>query len=184
MLLDQIEFFSYEHEIWYRLADGSTFKLTESDSSLISALLDIIEAFYPTAYVAMCREYESCKRNLPYFRFRLVSRFIRCNFSALDNVPDMVNGIFSAFEYVPCPLRGECRFEKVICRPEFNHKLSTAEIRVMELWYSGASEDVISSLLCLSPHTVHNHIRNSYLKLGVHSRAEFVRVADIHGLFR
>lgn len=182
--MDEIEFFSYEHEIWYRLADGSTSKLMESDHSLIAAISDVIEEFYPAAYAALCREYESCKRNIPYFRFRVASRFIRCNFSALDNMPDMINGMFSTFEYVPCPLRGECRFERVICRPEFNHKLTSAEMRVMELWYSGSSEDVISSLLCLSPHTIHNHIRNSYLKLGVHSKAEFVRFADINGLFR
>ena len=181
--LDKVEFFSYEHEIWYRLSDGSTHQLCESDYGMISVIHQLIEEFYPSAFKALCHEYRACLQNVLYSRFRIVARFIRCNFSALDNVPDMINGMFSTFEYVPCPLRGECRYERVICHPEFNHKLSDAEKRVMALWYSGSSEDTIASHLCISRHTVHNHVRNSYLKLGVHSRAEFVRIADINGFF-
>lgn len=184
MLLMRTEFFSYEQEIWYRLDDGTTARLCESDIELISALHGIIEEFYPKAYAALCSEYDACKRNITYFRFRVVSRFLRCNFAALDNVPDLVDGMFADFEYVTCPLRGECRLECVVCRPEFNHKLSNAETRVMELWYKGAAEDEIASALCLSPHTVHNHIRNAYVKLDIHSRAEFVRFANANGLFK
>lgn len=183
-LLSEVEFFAYEHEVWYRLPDGTTNKLRESDSELTSAICELLEEFYPKAFSSLCDEYKNCKLNISYFRFRIVSRFVKCNFASLDNVPDMTNGLFSNFEYVSCPLRGECRHECVICRPEFNHKLSGAEMRVMSLWYSGSSEDTIASRLCLSPHTIHNHIRNSYFKLGVHSRAAFVKFADDNGLFK
>lgn len=184
MLLSEVEFFAYEHEVWYRLPDGTTNKLRESDSGLTSAICVLLEEFYPKAFNSLCNEYKNCKLNISYFRFRIATRFVKCNFASLDNVPDMTNGLFSTFEYVPCPLRGECRHECIICRPEFNHKLSSAEMRVMSLWFSGSSEDIIASRLCLSPQTIHNHIRNSYIKLGVHSRAEFVKFADNNGLFK
>ena len=183
ILLTNIEFFTYEHEVWYRTPDGTTKRLTESDISLVDSLFDSIEHLYPLACDLLRLEYKSCLPNLPYFRFRIVARFIRCNFSVLDNMPDVKDGKFSNFECVPCPLRGECRHEGVICRPKINHQLSGAETRVMRLWHFGLSEDTIATALCISHHTVHNHIRNSYTKLGVHSRAEFVRIADINNLF-
>ena len=184
VLLERIEFFSFEHELWYRLPDGTTARISEKNTDMIAALFSAVENFYPKAFAALSKEYKSCRPNITYFRFKVVARFLRCNFSILDNVPDVANGLFSGFEYVACPLRGECPYECVICRPEFNHKLSAAEMRVMSLWYTGLQEDGIAEQLCISPYTVHNHVRNSYIKLAVHTRAEFVKYVDKHNLFR
>lgn len=181
---DGIEFYAYEGEIWYRMADGSTSRLRESDSGLLSMLFDVIERFFPEAYAALGEEYKACRPNMSYFRYRAVSRFIKCNFSVLDNAPDFSGGVFRNFEYISCPMRGECRHECVICRPKFNHMLSPAEMRVMTLWYDGQTEDDIAAGLCLSPHTVHNHIRNAYTRLGVSSKAQFIRYANDHSLFK
>lgn len=182
-LINNAEFFQFENEIWIRSFDGFSRKLSDSDSDLVSYLASLIEEFYPIAYKALTSEYSRCCANISYFQYRIVSRFLKCNFSVLDNSPDLSNGVFSNFEYIPCPLRGECKFEHVICRPEFNHSLSKSEIRVMSMWFDGMSEDDIASSLCLSPHTVHAHIRNSYTKLGVHSRAEFVKYASSNSIF-
>lgn len=184
MLLSQIEFFAYENELLYRMPDGATAKLSEADCDIVGALYEVIECFYPKAFSALGERYKLCKPNVGYFRFKVVSRFLRCNFSVLDNKPDVVNGLFTDFEYVTCPLRGECQYERVICRPEFNHQLSDAEMRVMSLWYEGRQEADIAQMLCISPYTVHNHVRNSYVKLSVHSRAEFVKYANNHNLFK
>lgn len=182
-LLNDIEFFTYEREVWVRYLDGSTRQLTESDTTLIDSIIDSLTAFYPKAYKALCSEYKGCTLNHRYFRFRIVSRFIRCNFAQLDNVPDFSSLSGFNFEYIQCPLRGECKHEFVICRPEFNHCLSSAELPVLRLWFEGCSVDEIANALCLSPHTVHNHIRNAYQKLGLHSRSEFVKYASSNKLF-
>lgn len=184
MLLDRIEFFAFEHELWYRLPEGTTARLSETDTDMINALFSVIENFYPKAFAALDEKYKSCRLNIAYFRFKVVARFLKCNFSILDNIPDVANGLFSGFEYVACPLRGECPDECTICRPEFNHKLSTAEMRVMSRWYDGLQENDIAELLCISPCTVHNHIRNAYIKLSVHTRSEFVKYAHANNLFR
>lgn len=183
MLINDLEFFTYEDEVWYRQED-KVVKLAQSDTGLIAGLLNIIEVFYPDAFEALGREYAACARNIPYYNFKRVSRFIRCNFSQLDNIPDVkANGDFQ-FEYIPCPLRGECRYDRVICCPKFNHKLSQAELPVMTMWANGASVDEIADELCLSPHTVHNHIRNAYKKASTHTRSEFVKYAVKSGLIK
>ena len=80
-------------------------------------------------------------------------------------------------------MRGECAYEGIICCPKFNSNLSPAEKRVMKLFYDGRSREEIASDLFLSPETVKNHIKNSYFKLGVHEKAEFIRYANINHLF-
>lgn len=182
--LTDTEFFAYEGEVWYRLPDATVDKLRESDSDVLDDLIDHIETFYPKAYDALCSEYKGCALNRSYYRFRIVTRFIRCNFAPLDNIPDFSNNSRCSFEFVPCPLRGECRHERVICRPEFDHKLSVAEMPVLRLWFNGLAIDDIAEQLCLSPHTIHNHIRHAYQRLNIHSKAEFVRYATQTNLFQ
>ena len=181
--LTNTEFFTYENEVWYRTPDMTIKRLRESDSIVIAELIDHIATFYPKAYEALCSEYKGCALNRPYYRYRIVSRFIRCNFAQLDNIPDFSDECRCSFEFIPCPLRGECLYERVICRPEFDHKLSDSEMPVLRLWHSGLSIDDIAKQLCLSPHTINNHIRHAYQRLNIHSRAEFVRYAAINNIF-
>lgn len=86
-------------------------------------------------------------------------------------------------ESVPCPLRGECPNDGVICRPEFNHNLTKSEMRVMELVFRGMPEADMADTLCLSPLTIRTHIRNALTRLGLHSRGEFMKYAAQHNLF-
>lgn len=181
--LTNTEFFAYEGEVWYRQADNFI-RLTESHSEIIDDMIEIISTFYPKAYDALCKVYNGCARNKWYYRFRIVARFIRCNFAQLDNVPDISDKGHCAFEFVPCPLRGECPLDRVVCRPEFDHKLSAAELPVMRLWYEGYDKETIAEKLFLSPHTVNNHIRHAYQRTNTHDRAEFVKYAANHNIFQ
>ena len=76
-----------------------------------------------------------------------------------------------------------CRYENIICRPEFEHHISEAEMRVLRLWYQGLSKSEIAEKLYISPHTVNNHIRNAFVRLGIHEKAEFFRYAEINKLY-
>lgn len=174
-LLNNIEFFMYESEVWYRTATGETKRLTEHDCDMVREVAEHMESFYPDAYTALKEEYKKCAPNTSYYEYRIVTRFLKCNFAALDNEPDYDTNGRCKFEYVPCPLRGECKLEHVVCRPKFNHKLSESELRVMRLWYEGMSAPEIADTLYLSPFTVNKHVANAYSRLGVHSRHEFVK---------
>ena len=81
-------------------------------------------------------------------------------------------------------MRGECKLESIVCFPKFNTRLSEAELRVMHLVYDGVGNDEIAERLYLSPHTVKNHIKSVYAKLGIHEKSEFIRYANKNDLFQ
>jgi len=172
-----LEFFTFDSEVWFRRADGHTAQLTPADTELVSRIAAFIETFYTKAYNALAKFYEASRPNKSYFLYRIVRRFVRCNFSALDDIPDIDADNRCHFEYVACPIRGECPLERVVCHPEFSHHLTPAEVKVCRLWYAGLTVDEIAVQLILSSNTIHNHIRNAYNRLNVHSKAEFVKIA-------
>jgi pSer/pThr/pTyr-binding forkhead associated (FHA) protein len=57
--------------------------------------------------------------------------------------------------------------------------LSQAQTRVLEQLLGGFAEKQVASRLCLSQHTVHNHVRAIFKTFGVHSRAELL-AAFVH----
>ena len=179
-----LEFYMYESELWY-MKDGVNAKLDETKKDIISEMLNHIMECYPEAYKALAVIYEKSSCNVSYYQYLIVSRFCRCNFSELDttHIDKTDDGVFN-FEKVKCPLRGECKFEGVVCMPIFNNKLSQAEDRVMELWYKGYAIDGISEMLYLSPNTVKNHIKSAYHKLDIHDKAEFYKYAKKNNMYQ
>ncbi len=177
------EFYACDNRV-YCLSGGNSFEVTEKDTEFIEDFLSDIENFYPAAYKALQETYSKSSANHPYFRFLMARRFLKCNFSNLDTTEsDIDNDRIFHFEKVPCPMRGECKYECVICMPKFNCKLSDAEMRVMRIYYHDKRIDRIADMLYLSGHTVKNHIRAAYAKLGIHSRGEFISYASKHHLF-
>ena len=179
--MERVEFFNFEDEVWYRNDSGVSEKLTDV-SPIVPKMIEKIEQFYPKAYKALCAEYDKCKLNLSYYRFKIVNRFCKCNFGSIDNVPDVKNGVFN-FERVSCPLRGECRLEGVVCSPEFENKVSNAELRVMRLISQSKTAEEIADELYLSVYTVRNHLRNIYSRLGLHNRQELMTYIHKNKLF-
>ena len=136
--MKNIEFYTFEDQIWYRTEDGNQHHLTESDRDAIRFIIEKFREFYPEALEASLNEYKRCQANLPHYQYRVVLRLCKCNFGVIDtNISDVdASGCFH-FEHVPCPLRGECKYENVICHPRFNSKVSDAEMRVLELLSRG-----------------------------------------------
>ncbi len=179
-----IEFYNYNDEVLMRSADGQCEQITEEKTDLVAFVCEKIQDFYPEAYKALEEYYSKSRANVTWHRFLIVKRFIRCNFGNIDDIKDIdICGSFK-LECVPCPLHGECKLEGIVCRPTFNHQLSTAELRVMRLWYQGDTKESIAEKLYLSVHTINNHIRNAYFRLSIHTKAEFVRYAESHNLFK
>lgn len=180
---DNIEIYSFEDDVWYRENCNRHIKLTENDREFISYMVNKLQEFYPKAFKRLSEVYDKCSCNLPYYQYKMVWRFCKCNFGNIDNINDLsVNGKMN-FEHVACPLRGECIHEHIICHPEFNSRISDAERRVLKMVYDGYDNDVIADELCLSIHTVKNHIRNAYNRIGIHEKAEFIKYAKDNKLW-
>ena len=52
--------------------------------------------------------------------------------------------------------------------------LSEAQRRVLDLLLTGLAEKEVASRLEISPHTVHNHVKEIYRRMGVNSRPELL----------
>ena len=182
--MEQLEFYIYENELWCKTSDGRNIAITEDDTEIISNILNLIRSQYPDAFKALQSCYQKSAANTKYYQFLIVRRFCKCNFGKLDSTTADIDKLGRCnFERVECPLRGECPYEGIICNPKFNSKLSDAEMRVMKLYYQGMSKEEIGEVLYISPYTVKNQIKTSYLKLGVHEKAEFVKYVNQHNLF-
>lgn len=179
-----VEFYIFNEELWFIKDDGTNQALTEKDTEAIQELLSIIRERYPEAYKALAKEYQKSALNVPYYQYLIVRRFCKCNFGKLDTTKyDIDNlGRFN-FEKVECPLRGECKYEGIICNPKFNSKLSPSEERVMKLIYQGFSKEEVGDKLSLSPNTIKQHVKSAYCKMKVHDKGEFVKLAKDNNLF-
>ena len=180
-----IEFYTTpEGEVTMRYIGEPERQLLESDRDFIQAFLSVLREFYPDAYKALMDAYSRNCDNKSYRDFLAVRRFIKCNFGLYDNMIDLDNEWNFHFEFVGCPLRGECKYDKVICAPKFNSKLSDRQIEVMEMLYRGKSDSEIAEKLFISLNTVNNHRKNSFRKTGIHSMPEFMRYAMKNELFK
>lgn len=101
----EIEFFTYEDEVWFRNREsGNCNKLTEGSYSILKPLLTIIENQYTDAYDKL-NEYYNKITDLYYKRWKIVTRFIKCNMGNIDTSKiDWTNDNTFHFEKVSCPL--------------------------------------------------------------------------------
>lgn len=167
MRLNNIEFYNTPNgQVCCKRIDEPMFILNEGHTELIAEVLTAIQELYPAAFAALSELYSRSERNRNYYHFRMVHRFIRCNFGEYDTLAVDINarGEFR-MEEVHCPLRGECPFERVICRPTMNTKLSSREQQVAELIAEGYTIEEIGEQLHISPYTVKRHISNIKTRL-------------------
>ena len=183
--MKELEFYLYEDELWCMSNDGRNEQLTESNVELVKAMLEKIREFYPDAYKALSKWFQKSSMNVPYYQYLIVDQFCRCNFGKLDSTTKDIDaaGKFN-FEKGYCPIYGRCPYANVVCNPKFNSRISDAEMRVMKMVYEGFSNEEIADTLYLSPHTVKNHIKSVYAKLGIHEKSEFIRYANKNNLFK
>lgn len=174
-ILNNIEFFTDPHGKVMISDQNGIHSYEIEDREFTSALFLRIEDEYPAAFKALTELYRKSSVNVPYFRYLVCSRFIRCNFSAYDRRVDIDHQGQFQLEEVSCPLRSECLYAGVICDAKFNTHLSQRQEEVMRLYCEGLSEEEIGRELFISPETVKTTKRNAFRKAGVHSLAEFMQ---------
>lgn len=181
--MERIEFYTYEQELWCRRGDNPPEQITEDNREIVRDTHDTIREFYSAAYQKLSQRYIRSASNVQFYQFKIVDRFCRCNFGAIDNIPDIdAKGRFQ-FERISCPMRGECDMEGIVCNPEFNSHVSAAEDRVMEMYFNGHTKEQIAHRWSIAPTTIDNHRRNVYKRLGIHSLTEYIDYAHRNNLY-
>ncbi len=166
-MIKNIEFYNTpDGQVCCKPLNEAMYILTESDTTIIADILTMIQELYPAAFAALSELYSRSERNKNYYHFRMVHRFIRCNFGEYDALSMDVNASgHLRFEDVRCPLRGECPYECIICKPMLDTKLSEREQQVANLIGEGYTTEEIGKELHISPNTVKRHIANIKTRL-------------------
>lgn len=155
----------------------------ESERELIAEMLTIIRDRYPDSHKALMELYSTSTMNRWHYEFKVVHRFIRCNFGEYDQYDmDIDHAGRLVFEEVRCPLRGECKYEEVICKPKLDTKLTDREMQVFRLIAYNLNTDAIACQLSLSPCTVNRHRENIKAKVGVLTVGEMISYWNINHL--
>lgn len=165
------------------IENGAARTYVQEDLAFTTYMIEKIKNLYSEAYKALTTIYQKSALNRTYYEFLIVRRFINCNFSKLDNIPDLDEEGAFHFEFVPCPLRAECKYCNIICNAKMDTSLSACEKEIMKLYLDGKKSDEIADMLFKSIHTVRTHKRNAYQKLGVSSTQEFFAYVKKNNLF-
>ncbi len=171
----QIEFFiSPEGRVMVQDQGRGFFEYTPKERDLCLYVKDIIRQQYPEAFDAVCEMYRKSEPNKPHFDFLITHRFIRCNFWKFDGLTfDIDDGIMHV-EEVACPIRCECPFSGIICKPK-PFGLSKREAEVARLSSSGRSYEEISETLNISHSTIKNILQKIKSKMKLSSSKDIAK---------
>lgn len=171
-----IEFYNTpEGDVMVKEVGQAATILKEQDRDIISYMLCVINDRYPKAYKVLMELYSKSSMNRTYYEFRVVHRFVRCNFGEYDQYTYDIDasGNF-IFEEVKCPLRGECHLEGIVCKPEIDTNLTDREMEVYRLIVANIRTEDIAIRLSLSKFTIIRHRENIKARLGLHDIPEMI----------
>lgn len=171
-----VEFYSDDSgEIYISYPDGTTKMIRENSREIITDLLSMISDLKPDTYDKLMETYSRYSKNKVYYEFRMVQRYIRCNWPRFDsNKKDIdADGRFNNETFF-CPIRDECPLSGIVCNSPVSTTLTEREKEVFALISEGLQAEEIKDRLFLSIHTINRHRENIKVKIGVRSVAEMV----------
>ena len=161
--------------------DGESRPLKPADRDAVTYMLEHIEKRFPIALEALRQFASESQRNLHYYEFIMVDRFIRCNFGEADFLhPDIDDlGIFH-FEEVRCPLRGYCKDEGKICKPKPETGINKEEEDVVRLYANGLLPSEIAKRLGKGESTCKKQITNVVRRLKLSNPRALIRLFKMY----
>ena len=180
--MENVEFFILNGQTFIS-RNGVTKRLSENDRDVIVFMIDQLNQFFPAALKALQLWAADSVSNRRFYEYRIVDRFIRCNFGEADYMhPDLDSlGMFH-LEEVKCPLRSLCEMEGVVCKPKANTVLSVEEEKVVGLYAKGFLPTEIAEKLGKSADTVKRQIYNSYKKLKLPHPRWLIRLFSFYNI--
>lgn len=180
--MEAVEFFLINGQTCIR-RNGVSRPLTPKDRDAVEFMLRNMEQCFP-ATVNRLREWAAeSMANKRFFEYRMVDRFIRCNFGEADFLyPDVDNGMFH-FEEVKCPLRGICKDENLICKPKIQVPVGREEGRAAMLYSKGLTAWEIAAVMKKSVSTIKNQLDNVRKRLHLDRTRDLIKIFSIYTLW-
>lgn len=173
-ILKSLEFFvTPDGFVYYKKPGEESRRLTKFNTDIVDELHDVIKTRFPEGYAALAKLY---RRNT----FKMVERFVRCNFGEHDLLTQDIEHDILHFEEVRCPLRGMCEFERIICRPKTMVNLSKCEREIADLYLEGLTFTQIAERLGKNAHTVKVQLMRIKVKCGVSHCRDIIRVLRLN----
>lgn len=171
--------------VYYQEDDSEEKRLTRFDHQIVDYIMSSIKVLFPGAYARLATLYKTGTTS-PVIKdkedFNVVQRFIRCNFGEHDMLTADIDADIINFEEVKCPLRGLCKDENIICKPQSVYKLSLAEKEVARLYLRGYTYTDIASVLGKSPQTIKVQLDSIKNKVGAKNCREIIKVMRVRNL--
>lgn len=170
MLCSGIEFFVHGED--EKVIQGGTIKDFSQASYGVIAILN--EAINADAFIKA----ELMKMH-PNSEHRRLRQFVRCRFGGLDMKSDIQGGELQEAEYWPCPLRGNCSAEGILCKmPSYNgSELTKDDIALMKLISTNLTNYNIAEALDIPYGSFHKVKTMLYSKLGIITKQEVALIA-------
>lgn len=180
--MEAVEFYIIGGQTCIRRA-GKGSKLTPRDRDAIEFMMENIGKYFPDAMADLRKWASESEPNRHYFEYRIVDRFIRCNFGEADFLrPDIDDlGMFH-LEEVKCPLRGICEHEGVICKPKVRLDLPEEEGRVVKLYAAGLLPKEIASKLGKAESTCKRQIWSACRRLKLPHPRWLIRLFSVYAI--
>lgn len=125
------------------------------EKELLKFMVEKIRSMYKEAWEACYTEAVKMRLNdTKATILRALEHFVRCNFGMLDGTADIC-GERMELEEVPCPLRGFCRQENIICKP----KLTLPKLQ--EVIYVGMMEGKGADEIAAENHMPNGSVRQT-----------------------
>jgi len=156
--------------------------LAPTDRTEIEWMLSQMRSCFPAAVERLESWASASVKNRRFFEYRMVDRFIRCNFGEADFLySDIEDGMFH-FEEVKCPLRGICKDEGVVCKPKFRMPLSREEGKAAVLYSKGLDAHEIARLMRKSAKTIKNQLDNARKRLHLDRTRDLIKVFSMYNI--
>lgn len=170
-------------EILVKSAAGDLFLLNERKRDFIVSMKLMIKNDYQKAWQGCCEWNHKASPNVTKFDFLNVRRFCKCNFQKYDGKLDIDENGSLNFEFTDCPLRGECKYEGVICSPEFSNKLTEYDKSIVSMIvYQQMTADQIALRLSRSINTINNRRKTILEKTGCKTISQLVAYCYEHNI--
>jgi DNA-binding CsgD family transcriptional regulator len=175
LLNNDIEFFAHPTENHRSdvIHNGNCFRVKEAPGH-IKQLVDEDMARHPekTAGLDILGFFDADGRR---------EKYCRCCLGACNSIPDVIDGQIVHNEFWPCPDRGSCPAEGILCtKPTVGPagaKLTRKEVEVLELIAKGLYDKEIAPKLKISAETLKVHKRHIMRKTGTNNKPELVLLA-------
>ena len=172
---NSIEFFRSKNKIFF-LKNGRVKNISDLSFSIIEKIKEAMHS--DESVMKALTEWH------PSSGMSRIEQFIECRFSGLDFIPDIKEGVLQDGEFWPCPKRGSCPYEGILCKlPVINgHRLEQIEIELIQHSTTDKKNEVIAALLNLPLGTFHALKNVIHKKLGVQTKQELTKIAAFWNL--